>query len=167
MQANDGLTALIYNYGEDPVNSLLLAAVWENLDEPGTARPYWKKLTENPQAEPSIRSFATDRMKAIDNNEKPSGPWKIMALGRFPQLDWSFDLFRHHSGLMSKSPAIVDFALKPDTRHWEKVPAAVYITRIESFTSVNSSSNTEECWQTLPNSLQAMAYEVAAPQVVQ
>jgi hypothetical protein len=255
-------TALIYNYGEDPVNSLLLAAVWENLGEPNTARPYWKKLTENPQAEPSIRSFATDRMKAIDNNEKPSGPWRIMALGRFPQLDWSFDLFRHRSGyyeltpkspapiacrslqgaresamistqswlnkiqqrytsgyhpllnlkswvrlpigiayglttfsvgasiavsgciadikgdthgelcrasiagggyLISKSPEVVDFALKPDTRHWEKIPAAIYITRAENLANASEASHAEECWQTLPNSLQAMAYEVAAP----
>ena len=256
-------TALIYNYGEDPVNSLLLAAVWENLGEPDTARPYWKKLTENPLADDSIRSMAAARMTAIDKSEKPTAPWRIVAVGRFPQLDWSMKLFRQESGyyeltpktapppscysrqdsqesalistqswlhkieqryasgyhpllnlkswvrlpvgiayglttftfgaglavggcvvdansktngelcrasieggsyLMAKSPEVVDFALKPDTRHWEKVPAAIYITRSDSLYNVSDISQDEKCWRTLPEQMHSLAYEMGHPQ---
>ena len=61
---------------------------------------------------------------------------------------------------MSKSPQVFDFALKPDTRHWEKVPAAIYITRSDSELNISNISQNEKCWQSLPESMHSIAVEL-------
>lgn len=82
----------LYNYGEDPVNILLSAALWEQLGEPGEARVDWLRLRDlagllKGSDEP-IRSFADQQVRRIDEGRPLDGGWRIHGLGQFPGVDW-------------------------------------------------------------------------------
>jgi hypothetical protein len=80
--------ALLYNYGDDPVNLVLQAAVWENSRTSGDSRPLWKKVTELAGSNLALKTFAEKRIQEIDSGRKPVKPWKVYAIGLFPGLDW-------------------------------------------------------------------------------
>lgn len=98
---NEG-QALVYNYGDDPVNLALQAVLWENSNQKMNSRPLWKKISEL-SAEPSredrdLKAFAEARIKEMDLAKSgPSPKWQVYAFGKFPHLKWQVD-FQKNSG---------------------------------------------------------------------
>lgn len=89
--------ARIYNYGDDPVITLLQAVLWSNLD-PVVSRPYWKRLSEKTVADASIRQFAKERVAELDQGESDIAEWKIYGLGYLPPLTWKTDFLKREKG---------------------------------------------------------------------
>jgi len=88
-RANSEGKALLYNYGEDPVNILMSAALWDNLQQPDSARPFWQKLSGILREDNPVRELANERIRAIDRGGTTvQTHWRIVGLGRFPSLDW-------------------------------------------------------------------------------
>lgn len=84
--------AKIYNHGNDPIITLLQAAIWSNLD-PIASRPFWARLAEQKNITPPVRAFYETRLKEIDENKIPEGTWRIVGYDSFPKLEWDADLF--------------------------------------------------------------------------
>lgn len=42
-RASDEMNAVLYNHGSDGINSALIASLWEEIDEPGLAEPFWRR----------------------------------------------------------------------------------------------------------------------------
>lgn len=82
-------TALTYNHGQDPVNALIQAAMWENVPREGfSSRPFWQWLSQSEAADAVTRDFASKRLAEIDA-KKPAKTWQIWGIGSFPHLQWS------------------------------------------------------------------------------
>lgn len=71
-RASQELDAILYNHGRDDVTNLLLAGLWEELGDPESAAPFWRRL--------GLEQFAGVR----DLGE----PWRIYAVGRLEGYDW-------------------------------------------------------------------------------
>lgn len=84
--------AKIYNHGNDPIITLLQAAIWSNLD-PNASRPFWVRLSQQKDITPPVREFYKTRIKEIDENKIPPGTWRILGYDSFPKLEWEADLF--------------------------------------------------------------------------
>lgn len=95
-RARDEEASYLYNYGADPVLSMLQAALWDRFD-PQIARPHWKFLSEVPQEDlsfhPAIMKFAKARIQEIDANPNAKVRWRVVGIGNFPELDWSTNFF--------------------------------------------------------------------------
>lgn len=93
--------ALIYNYGDDPVNLALQAVLWENSNQQMNSRPLWKKISElssDPLREDlNLKNFADARIREIDLNQTRPQKWTIYSFGHFPNLKWQVD-FQKKSG---------------------------------------------------------------------
>lgn len=102
------LFAALYNYGEDPVNLLLSAVLWEQLGETREARVDWLRLREIPQtgkrSDESLHRFAGERLGEIDRGERADRRWHIYQLGRFPEVDWDLRFTNSTSGYFSINP---------------------------------------------------------------
>ncbi|MGH7182941.1 MAG: hypothetical protein ACREJN_13310, partial [Nitrospiraceae bacterium] len=102
------LFAPIYNFGEDPVNLLLSAVLWEQLGDVHEARVDWLRLRDFQifamQDDQVLRRFAGERVSQIDNGEEASAVWHIYQVGRFPQLDWDLRFTNSTSGYFSITP---------------------------------------------------------------
>lgn len=102
------LFAPIYNYGEDPVNLLLSAVLWEQLGEVGEARVDWLRLRDLPRLtkkeDEALRRFAAERVSRIDSGEGSGAAWHVYRVGRFPQLDWDLQFTNSTSGYFSITP---------------------------------------------------------------
>jgi hypothetical protein len=98
----------LYNYGEDPVNLLLSAALWEQLGDTGEARVDWLRLRDMPrtgkQWDDSLHQFAGERIGEIDRGEGAGSGWHIYRLGRFPDVDWDLTFTNSTSGYFSITP---------------------------------------------------------------
>lgn len=123
------LFAPIYNYGEDPVNLLLSAVLWEQLGEIGEARVDWLRLRDLPrltkQEDEGLRRFAGERVSRIDNGEGVEASWRVYRVGRFPQLDWDLQFSSSASGYFSITPkqpftasCASDTGLRLSTESW-------------------------------------------------
>jgi hypothetical protein len=95
----------LYNYGEDPVNILLSAVLWEKLGERSESRVDWNRLqgpTElNKQTGQPIRSFASKRIEQIDSAENIRSDWTIYTFGRFPDINWNIKFINSEDGYFS------------------------------------------------------------------
>ncbi|OGW51305.1 MAG: hypothetical protein A2V62_04670 [Nitrospirae bacterium RBG_19FT_COMBO_58_9] len=102
------LFAPIYNYGEDPVNLLLSAVLWEGLGEIGEARVDWLRLRDLPgltkKEDKALRRFAGERVSRIDSGEGAAVSWHAYRVGRFPPLDWELQFTNSTSGYFSITP---------------------------------------------------------------
>ncbi len=102
------LFAPIYNYGEDPVNLLLSAVLWEQLGETGEARVDWLRLRDLPRLikkeDEALRRFAGDQMSQIDSGDEADAQWHVYQVGRFPELDWDLEFIKSTSGYFSITP---------------------------------------------------------------
>ncbi|MES2965038.1 MAG: hypothetical protein V4760_14225, partial [Bdellovibrionota bacterium] len=78
--------ALLYNYGEDPVNVVLLATLWETLEEPDTARPFWMKAKALSDSTPELKGFAQKQIERLDKQDYRQ--WQVQRVGTMPELDW-------------------------------------------------------------------------------
>ena len=103
------LFAPIYNFGEDPVNLLLSAVLWEQLGDVGEARVDWLRLRDfrifTMREDPPLRRFAEERVNQIDNREEITPEWHVYLVGRFPRLDWDLRFSNSTSGYFSITPA--------------------------------------------------------------
>ncbi|HEY6973153.1 MAG TPA: hypothetical protein VI359_02495 [Nitrospiraceae bacterium] len=102
------LFAPIYNYGEDPVNLLFSAVLWEQLGDVGEAHVDWLRLRDfrifAMREDPLLRRFAEERVSQIDNREGAGPEWHVYQVGRFPQLDWDLRFSNSTSGYFSITP---------------------------------------------------------------
>jgi hypothetical protein len=91
-QAVNEENARLYNQGEDPVISFLLAALWDRFDS-SLSRPHWKVVSERGDLGPTVTRFAKQRMQDIDRAENSRVHWRISGVGAFPELDWHAQFF--------------------------------------------------------------------------
>lgn len=94
----------LYNYGEDPVNLLFSAVLWEVLDEFEEARVDWNRLQRQDDLAEEIRTFARQRLASMDGSEDISRNWTIAAIGKFPDIDWDVKFVKADSGYFSVRP---------------------------------------------------------------
>lgn len=123
----------VYNYGEDPVNLLLSAVMWERLGDPGEARVDWLRLRDQVGTlkglDPAIRSFADRQLTRIDGSEAVPPAWQIHGIGSFPGVDWDLKFTGSSSGYFLVRPqgAFVpacasDTGVRISTQRWfEKI----------------------------------------------
>ncbi len=98
--------ALTYNHGQDPVNALLQAVLWENFPQEGySARPFWLWISRSAEATLELKQFAQQRVDAMDA-KAPLGHWEIHAVGRFPALDWKMSFEDAQHGYIAVKPKI-------------------------------------------------------------
>jgi hypothetical protein len=96
--------ALIYNHGQDPVNVLLQAVLWENFPREGfSSRPFWLWLSRSKAAAKELREFAAAKVRDVDAKVHHE-PWQISALGTFPELDWSMKFADSKTGYFEIRP---------------------------------------------------------------
>jgi hypothetical protein len=96
--------ALIYNHGQDPVNVLLQAVLWETFPRQGfSSRPFWLWLSRSKAAAKQLREFAEAKVHDVDAKVRRE-PWQISALGAFPELDWSMQFADSKTGYFKIRP---------------------------------------------------------------
>jgi hypothetical protein len=102
------LFAPIYNFGEDPVNLLLSAVLWERLADPGEARVDWLRLRDFKMFvmsdDPVLRRFAEERVLHIDRGEEQQQERHVYQVGRFPGVDWDLRFTNTKTGYFSIKP---------------------------------------------------------------
>jgi hypothetical protein len=96
-RAYDEGKAQIYNFGEDLVNLILQAVLWENSSEPKNARPFWRRVRES-SADSALQNFAKRRIQALDQNRGQAKSWRVYSYGQFPKLDWKINFDAKNSG---------------------------------------------------------------------
>ncbi len=127
------LFAPLYNFGEDPVNILLSAVLWERLGEPNEARVDWHRLRDPASGlrdiDDSLRSFADRQVRRIDEGRSPSPAWRMFWLGRFPDIDWNLEFTGSTNGYFSvrakeafPPTCVSDTGVRLSTQSWfEKI----------------------------------------------
>jgi hypothetical protein len=104
-QLDHELFAPLYNYGEDPVNLLLSAVLWERVGELNEARVDWLRLRDLglmwKGQQDAVRVFAARQVARIDEGQGFSEPWHVYGVGRFPELTWDLRFFGSTSGYFS------------------------------------------------------------------
>ncbi|MDR4493409.1 MAG: hypothetical protein AB7P17_03910 [Nitrospirales bacterium] len=103
------LFAPLYNFGEDPVNLVLSAVLWEVLGEPGDARTDWYRVAEPLTSslltvDPVLREFAREQVKRLDQGQGSIPSWQVYGVGRFPEVDWELKLFGSKNGYYAIKP---------------------------------------------------------------
>jgi hypothetical protein len=96
------LFTTLYNYGEDPVNVLLSAVLWERAGDPAEARVDWLRLRDLPgllkKRDEPIRSFAGLQIARIDEGRLLEGAWDFYPLGAFPSVGWDLQFTGSDNG---------------------------------------------------------------------
>ncbi len=228
--------AILYNFGDDPITALLIAAIWEKLQSVNDSRPFWSSLQAYSREGEPAHKFATERISEIDQSVPNKGPWHVYVVDHFPKLDWSLNFGGGSEGyyditterkmpencqsktgllmnvepwvrkvaarykqdyhpllnikswvrlpvgiayglstfavgtgvavggcaldasleakgifcqgavqaggyLIAQSPRVVEFAIKPDLRHWRKMPGAILVTNAQSLHGEPCSQN--------------------------
>ena len=104
-QLDHELFTPLYNYGEDPVNLLLSAALWERVGEVNEARVDWLRLRDLDvmwkRRQDAVRLFAGQQVSRIDEGQVPSEPWHVYGVDRFPELSWDLQFFGSANGYFS------------------------------------------------------------------
>ncbi|MEO6306988.1 MAG: hypothetical protein ABIO96_07350 [Nitrospiraceae bacterium] len=132
-QLDHELFTPLYNYGEDPVNLLLSAVLWERVREVNEARVDWLRLRDVDVMwkgkQDAVRVFAGWQVARIDEAQGVSEPWRVYGIGRFPELTWNLEFFGSTSGYFSVkakeeflSACRSDSGVRLSTKSWfEKV----------------------------------------------
>src|SRR5262245_887538 len=104
-QLDHELFTPLYNYGEDPVNLLLSAVLWERVGEVNESRVDWLRLRDLEVMwkgqQDAVRLFAARQVGLIDEGQGLSEPWHVYSLGRFPELTWDLQFFGSANGYFS------------------------------------------------------------------
>ena len=104
-QLDHELFTPLYNYGEDPVNLLLSAVLWEKVGDVNEARVDWLRLRDFgvmwKGQQDEARLFAARQVDRIDEGQNFSEPWHVYGIGRFPDLSWDLKFFGSTSGYFS------------------------------------------------------------------
>lgn len=129
-QLDHELFTPLYNYGEDPVNLLLSAVLWERIGEVREARVDWLRLRDlvvmwKDQQDAAVRLFASRQVARIDEGQGFSEQWHVYGIGRFPELMWDLQFFGSTNGYFSVkangefSPTCQsDTGVRLSTRSW-------------------------------------------------
>jgi hypothetical protein len=104
-QLDHELFTPLYNYGEDPVNLLLSAVLWERVGEVSEARVDWLRLRDLDvmwkRRQDAVRLFAGQQVSRIDEGQDLSEPWHVYSVDRFPELSWDLQFFGSENGYFS------------------------------------------------------------------
>jgi len=104
-QLDHELFTPLYNYGEDPVNLLLSAVLWERVGEVNEARVDWLRLRDLgvmlKGQQDAVRVFAARQVARIDEGQGFSEQWHVYGIGRFPELTWDLRFFGSTNGYFS------------------------------------------------------------------
>lgn len=101
---NNETNAIIYNFGEDPINLILQGVMWENVTKPlFSSRPFWERYLKLKSADKSLKPFIKEKLKSIDLKAMQD-KWAVYALGEFPELDWSMTLKNSKTGYFRVKP---------------------------------------------------------------
>jgi hypothetical protein len=104
-QLDHELFTPLYNYGEDPVNLLLSAVLWERVGEVNEARVDWLRLRDLGMMwkgqQDAVRLFAARQVDRIDDGQVLSEPWQVYGIRRFPELTWDLQFFGSTNGYFS------------------------------------------------------------------
>lgn len=127
------LFTTLYNYGEDPVNVLLSAVLWEQAGDPAEARVDWLRLRDlrgllKERDEP-LRSFADRQIKRIDERRPAEKGWHLYPLGAFPPVEWDLQFtgsdngyFRITAGGDFPATCVSETGMRLSTQSWfEKI----------------------------------------------
>ena len=128
-QLDHELFTPLYNYGEDPVNLLLSAVLWERVGEVNEARVDWLRLRDLgvmwKGRHDAARVFAARQVARIDEGLGFSEQWHVYGIGRFPELTWDLQFFGSSNGYFSVTanreflPACQsDTGVRLSTRSW-------------------------------------------------
>ena len=128
-QLDHELFTPLYNYGEDPVNLLLSAVLWERVGEVNEARVDWLRLRDLglmwKGQQDAARVFAARQVARIDEGLGFSEQWHVYGIGRFPELTWDLQFFGSSNGYFSVTanreffPACQsDTGVRLSTRSW-------------------------------------------------
>lgn len=128
-QLDHELFTPLYNYGEDPVNLMLSAVLWERVGEVNEARVDWLRLRDLgvmwKGQQDAVRVFAARQVDRIDEGHGFSEPWHVYGIGRFPELTWDLQFFGSTSGYFSVkangeflSACQSDTGVRLSTRSW-------------------------------------------------
>jgi hypothetical protein len=128
-QLDHELFTPLYNYGEDPVNLLLSAVLWERVGEVNEARVDWLRLRDLDvmwkDRQDAARVFAARQVARIDEGVGFSEQWHVYGTGRFPELTWDLQFFGSSNGYFSVTanreflPACQsDTGVRLSTRSW-------------------------------------------------
>jgi hypothetical protein len=132
-QLDHELFTPLYNYGEDPVNLLLSAVLWERVGEVNEARVDWLRLKDLDvmwkRRQDAVRLFAGQQVSRIDEGQELSEPWHVYGVDRFPELSWDLQFFGSANGYFSviagkefPLPCQSDTGVRLSTQSWfEKV----------------------------------------------
>jgi len=128
-QLDHELFTPLYNYGEDPVNLLLSAVLWERVGEVNESRVDWLRLRDLgvmwKGQQDEARTFAARQVTRIDEGQDFSEPWHVYGVGRFPELTWDLQFFGSTNGYFTVKakgefpPACQsDTGVRLSTRSW-------------------------------------------------
>jgi len=128
-QLDHELFTPLYNYGEDPVNLLLSAVLWERVGEVNEARVDWLRLRDLgvmwKGRQDAARVFAARQVARIDEGLGFSEQWHVYSIDRFPELTWDLQFFGSSNGYFSVTanreflPACQsDTGVRLSTRSW-------------------------------------------------
>ena len=128
-QLDHELFTPLYNYGEDPVNLLLSAVLWERVGEVNESRVDWLRLRDLgvmwKGQQDEVRAFAARQVALIDEGQGGSDPWRVYAIGQFPELTWDMQFFGSTDGYFSvkakgefPSACQSDTGVRLSTRSW-------------------------------------------------
>jgi hypothetical protein len=128
-QLDHELFTPLYNYGEDPVNLLLSAVLWERVGKVNEARVDWLRLRDlgvmGKGQQDAVRVFAAREVARIDEGPGFSEQWRVYGIGRFPELTWDLRFFGSTDGYFSVKvnmeflPACQsDTGVRLSTRSW-------------------------------------------------
>lgn len=127
------LMTRLYNFGEDPVNILLQAVLWERMGEVPESRVDWNRLHGQKNIDESIRAFVMRRMESIDRREALRSEWKIYAVDPFPKVEWRVKWIDSTGGYFDIRPAspflegcASDTGLRLSTESWFRKVAGRY-----------------------------------------
>jgi len=127
------LMTRLYNFGEDPVNILLQAVLWEWMGEVPESRVDWNRLHGQKSIDESIRAFAMRRMELIDRREALHSEWKVYAIDFFPEIEWRVKWIDSTGGYFAIYPAsrfledcASDTGVRLSTESWFRKVAGRY-----------------------------------------
>lgn len=136
----------LYNFGEDPIVALLMAAIWDRFDT-SFSRPFWRYLSERPKGISStsdsgekLSQFAKLRLKEIDAHPSERILWSIQGYGTLPQLLWKSDFISQKMGpyfIYSSEPFVescqMESGVLTSTEAWAEKIAKRYQSEYHPF----------------------------------
>ena len=101
---NNEVISKLYNYGEDPINLLFQAVLWDQLGDQSESRVDWHRLEDKGNVHESLGQFASRQVQMIDSQVRSKREWKIYSIGQFPDIIWNLEFINAKNGYFSVKP---------------------------------------------------------------